>query len=56
MSHGKQCFDCLQFAYPYVTVRNSDGQAFGLERYYHNDCKKEILTVISDFIDVGDGC
>ena len=41
MSHGKQCYSCLRFAYPYVTVRNSDSGEFGLERYYHNDCIKE---------------
>ena len=41
MSFGKQCYACLRFAYPYVTVRNSDVGDFGYERYYHNDCVKE---------------
>ena len=41
MSNGKQCYTCLKFAYPYVTVRNSDAGDFGYERYYHNDCIKE---------------
>ena len=41
MSYGKQCYACLKFAYPYVTVRNSDAGDFGYERYYHNDCIKE---------------
>ena len=45
MSYGKQCYACLRFAYPYVTVRNSDAGDFGYERYYHNDCIKESVQL-----------